>query len=88
MVTGLGEANEAKSDVKFTHGQKIQVGETVELEVRATPGHTEGCVSYVSKFLSLSFNFLIGKKIKTVFRSRRQASLYWRRSIHSWLWSN
>ena len=47
MVTGLGAANEAKSDVKFSHGQIIEVGESIKLEVRATPGHTAGCVSYV-----------------------------------------
>jgi len=46
MQTGLGAANEAKSDVKFAHGEVIKCGD-VELEVRHTPGHTEGCISYV-----------------------------------------
>ena len=53
MKTGLGSANEAKSDVKFDHGQVIKVGETINLEVRATPGHTEGCITYVGNGLTL-----------------------------------
>ena len=55
MKTGLGSANEAKSDVKFDHGQVIKVGETINLEVRATPGHTEGCVTYVGNGLIVCF---------------------------------
>ena len=46
MATGLGSANQAASDVKFEHGDIIKCGE-MELEVRHTPGHTEGCISYV-----------------------------------------
>jgi len=55
MKTGLGNSNEAKSDVKFDHGQVIKVGETINLEVRATPGHTEGCVTYVEHEHGLIF---------------------------------
>jgi sulfur dioxygenase len=29
-------------------GDVVKVGENVELEVLATPGHTDGCVTYVS----------------------------------------
>ena len=37
----------AASDVKVTEGDKIKFGKH-ELEVRSTPGHTSGCVAYVS----------------------------------------
>ena len=47
IITGLGRANEAKSDIKFDHQDKIKIGSSIELEVRHTPGHTEGCISYV-----------------------------------------
>ena len=41
------EGNEAaKADIKVKHGEVLTVGNQV-LEVRRTPGHTEGCVSYV-----------------------------------------
>jgi sulfur dioxygenase len=36
----------AKSDVKVKHGALIDVG-GVKIEVRATPGHTNGCLTYV-----------------------------------------
>jgi len=37
----------AASDVKVTDGAKVTFGKH-ELEVRSTPGHTNGCVAYVS----------------------------------------
>jgi len=46
LKTGLGSANVAKSDEKFEHSHKIEVGD-ISLEVRHTPGHTNGCVTYV-----------------------------------------
>jgi sulfur dioxygenase len=36
------------ADVKVRHGDKVHVG-GITLEVRATPGHTNGCVSYVTE---------------------------------------
>lgn len=44
VVSSAGGANCA--DIQADHGQTIRVGK-VELEVRHTPGHTSGCVSYV-----------------------------------------
>lgn len=44
VVSSAGGANCAS--VQADHGQVIQVG-SVALEVRHTPGHTDGCVSYV-----------------------------------------
>ncbi|CAG5096884.1 Oidioi.mRNA.OKI2018_I69.XSR.g14828.t1.cds [Oikopleura dioica] len=46
LQTGLGSANTAKSDEKFDDNFKIEVGD-INLEVRHTPGHTNGCVTYV-----------------------------------------
>jgi glyoxylase-like metal-dependent hydrolase (beta-lactamase superfamily II) len=46
----------AKADVLLGHGEKVTIGKHT-LEVRATPGHTSGCVTYVlngGKVLSLS----------------------------------
>ncbi|MCB9657290.1 MAG: MBL fold metallo-hydrolase [Polyangiales bacterium] len=40
-------AGAACADVKVGHGDRVQVG-GITLEVRATPGHTNGCVSYVT----------------------------------------
>eukprot|EP01062_Namystynia_karyoxenos_P063831 TRINITY_DN56630_c0_g1_i1.p1 TRINITY_DN56630_c0_g1~~TRINITY_DN56630_c0_g1_i1.p1 ORF type:complete len:412 (+),score=139.88 TRINITY_DN56630_c0_g1_i1:72-1238(+) len=42
----ISEASGAKSDVKVNPGDRVQFG-AYALEVRATPGHTNGCVSYV-----------------------------------------
>jgi len=36
----------AKADVLLGHGDKVTIGKHT-LEVRATPGHTSGCVTYV-----------------------------------------
>ncbi len=37
----------ACADVSVKHGDHIRVG-SIDLEVRATPGHTNGCVAYVA----------------------------------------
>lgn len=44
----------AKADVFIDDGDKIKFG-SHELEVRATPGHTNGCVTYVSHKEKLAF---------------------------------
>lgn len=44
--TVISEDSTAQADVKVKHGDTIKVGE-ISLEVRATPGHTAGCMSYV-----------------------------------------
>ncbi|KAG6553587.1 hypothetical protein Mapa_004501 [Marchantia paleacea] len=43
----ISKASGAKADHYVEHGDKIQFG-NLYLEVRATPGHTAGCVTYVS----------------------------------------
>jgi sulfur dioxygenase len=42
----IAEASGAKADVKVKHGDRVSFGD-LHVEVRATPGHTAGCVSYV-----------------------------------------
>lgn len=43
----ISEASKAKADVFVNGGDKIYVG-NLFLEVRPTPGHTQGCVTYVT----------------------------------------
>jgi sulfur dioxygenase len=42
----ISEASGALADVKVRHGDEVKCGGLV-FEVRSTPGHTNGCVSYV-----------------------------------------
>jgi sulfur dioxygenase len=52
---GLAAAVGAKNvDVEFTHGDRIPFGKH-HLEVRATPGHTNGCLTYVLDDESMAF---------------------------------
>lgn len=43
----ISKASKAKADIHVEPGDRIVFGARY-LEVRATPGHTEGCVSYVA----------------------------------------
>ncbi|KAG0485906.1 hypothetical protein HPP92_009792 [Vanilla planifolia] len=43
----ISRASNAKTDLLIEHGDKVNFG-GVYLEVRATPGHTAGCVTYVT----------------------------------------
>lgn len=42
----IGKASNAKANVHVSHGDTIDIGGELKLQVIATPGHTEGCVSY------------------------------------------
>ncbi len=42
------------ADLRFDHGERVSFGERY-LEVRATPGHTNGCVTYVSDDRRMAF---------------------------------
>ena len=42
----IATASGANADVKIAHGDRVEFG-SLFLETRATPGHTEGCLSYV-----------------------------------------
>ncbi|KAF5187848.1 Persulfide dioxygenase ethe1-like protein [Thalictrum thalictroides] len=43
----ISKASSSKADIFVEHGDKIHFG-NLFLEVRATPGHTVGCVTYVT----------------------------------------
>ena len=45
-VLGLAGNDAATADVKLAHGEVLKFGHQ-EIELRSTPGHTQGCVSYV-----------------------------------------
>ncbi|GAA5176460.1 hypothetical protein GCM10025771_11210 [Niveibacterium umoris] len=42
------------ADLRLEHGERVVFGKRY-LEVRATPGHTEGCLSFISDDLGLAF---------------------------------
>lgn len=46
LTTIISEASGARADAHVTHGSILSFGR-FSLEVRATPGHTAGCVTYV-----------------------------------------
>ena len=46
MRSAIAAASGADADVKFAHGDVLSFG-AFRLEVRATPGHTDGCVCFV-----------------------------------------
>jgi len=46
VLTSIAEVSGARSDIKLRHGDTVRCGK-LELEVRATPGHTSGCLSYL-----------------------------------------
>jgi sulfur dioxygenase len=46
VQTVIAEVSGAAGDIKIKHGDIVSVGK-IELEVRATPGHTAGCLSYL-----------------------------------------
>lgn len=69
-------------DVALHHGDTIEVGE-LRFEVRATPGHTDGCLSFVSADLLMAFTgdaLLIRGAGRTDFQQGSAATLY--RSVH------
>ncbi|CAE8622437.1 unnamed protein product [Polarella glacialis] len=46
VETIIAESSGAKADKLVKHGDTIEVGK-IKLEVRATPGHTTGCLTYI-----------------------------------------
>jgi len=53
ISTRYGAALEG-ADLRFDHGDRIAFG-TRYLEVRATPGHTDGCITYVTDDQRMAF---------------------------------
>jgi len=72
----------AKADVHVAHGDKVRFGEK-ELEVRATPGHTDGCIVYVLHSDRMAFTgdtLMIRACGRTDFQQGCPARLY--ESVH------
>lgn len=73
----------ACADVKVRHGDVVQIG-AVRIEVRATPGHTSGCVTYVVPDAGMAFTgdaLMIRGCGRTDFQQGDAATLY--TSVHS-----
>lgn len=69
-------AGAACADILAEHGDRIAVGD-LEIEVRYTPGHTQGCVSYVmSDRVFTGDSLLIGGCGRTDFQQGDATRLY------------
>ncbi|XP_013078324.2 persulfide dioxygenase ETHE1, mitochondrial-like isoform X1 [Biomphalaria glabrata] len=78
----IAEVSKAKADVKVNEGDLIKFGK-FKLEVRSTPGHTDGCITFVLHEKGLVFTgdaLLIRGCGRTDFQQGNPGSLY--DSIH------
>ena len=73
----ISKASGAKADICVEHGDEIKFGATV-LKVRATPGHTPGCVTYVlaQRFAFVGDSLLIRGCGRTDFQGGDPGQLY------------
>jgi sulfur dioxygenase len=75
------------ADRELAPGDSVQTGQ-IELKVRATPGHTDGCLTYVSADQSVAFTgdaLLIRGAGRTDFQGGSAARLF--QSVHSQVFS-
>jgi len=87
LKTVLSRASGAAADVQVVHGDAVRFG-SLALEVRATPGHTAGCVTYVAADLSFALTgdaVLIRGCGRTDFQSGDARTLY--RSVRDQVFS-
>ncbi|CAE7628906.1 ETHE1 [Symbiodinium sp. CCMP2592] len=56
VQTIISKSSGAQADIHVQHGDKVTFGD-LSLEVRATPGHTDGCVTYVLMTQTATFAF-------------------------------
>ena len=83
----ISEASGAEADIQIKHGDRIVFGRRF-LEARATPGHTEGCMSYVAddkSFVLTGDALLIQGCGRTDFQGGSSEKLY--NSVHSQLFT-
>ena len=83
----ISEASKAKADVKINAGDRITFGSR-HIQARATPGHTEGCLSYVAddeSFVLTGDALLIHGCGRTDFQGGSSDTLY--DSVHQQLFS-
>jgi len=79
----ISRASQAVADVHLEHGDTIKFGE-FELEARSTPGHTNGCLTYVFHEKGMAFTgdaLLIRGCGRTDFQEGSSSRLY--ESVHS-----
>ncbi|KAI6237539.1 Lactamase-B domain-containing protein [Aphelenchoides besseyi] len=87
MKSVLSKLYDAKADIRIDHGDTIETGD-VKLQVLATPGHTDGCLSYVSDGLKSVFTgdaLLIRGCGRTDFQQGSSHRLY--KSVHERLFT-
>lgn len=90
LASVISKASGAKSDIGVSHGDTIVFG-NAGLSVRATPGHTEGCISLVSSpssssspsFVLTGDTLLVGGCGRTDFQGGSSESLW--ESVHEQL---
>lgn len=83
----ISQASKAAADITLSPGDKVQFGKR-HLHVRATPGHTEGCVSYVADDKSMVFTgdtLLIQGCGRTDFQGGSASQLF--ESVHTQLFT-
>ncbi|KAK3880218.1 hypothetical protein Pcinc_015287 [Petrolisthes cinctipes] len=79
----IAKMSGAKADIHVEHGDKVTFGEH-HLEVRGTPGHTSGCITYVSHSHKMAFTgdaLLVRGCGRTDFQEGSPDTLY--HSVHS-----
>jgi len=85
----IAKASTAQADEHFVHGDIISFGDpesALNLEVRATPGHTDGCVSFVFDNMVFTGDALLIRGCgRTDFQGGSSAKLY--ESVHSQLFT-
>ena len=85
----IAKASTAQADEHFEHGDIISFGDpesALNLEVRATPGHTDGCVSFVFDNMVFTGDALLIRGCgRTDFQGGSSAKLY--ESVHSQLFT-
>lgn len=93
VISVISKASNAKADLLVESGDRIVVGDLV-LEVRPTPGHTVGCVTYVTgdgpdqpqpRMAFTGDALLIRGCGRTDFQGGSSAELY--KSVHSQIFS-
>lgn len=78
----IAAASGAEADVKLAHGDRIQLGQDILIEARATPGHTAGCLSYVVDGMVFTGDTLLVRGCgRTDFQGGSSETLY--ESVHS-----
>ncbi|KAG0556268.1 hypothetical protein KC19_11G039800 [Ceratodon purpureus] len=93
VKSAISRASDAEADVQLDAGEKIYFG-NLHLEVRPTPGHTKGCVTYVTgegmeqprpRMAFTGDALLIRGCGRTDFQGGDASQLY--RSVHSQIFS-